>query len=95
MSTMYIEDLERIEKATSGLFKGKAKRHIANELKHCKRTLNSIRNLPEPERREKLLALSNVYTNGRHDQLAMGANSFRRHSMTTDGVISPKTLLPI
>ena len=76
MSTELYEELEKIEKATSGLFKGKAKRHIANELKHCKRKLNSISNLPEPERREKLNALLNAYTNGRNDQLAMGANSF-------------------
>ena len=76
MSTDLYEELMKIEKATSGLFNGKAKKHIANELKHCKRELNSINSLTESERKKELSTLLNKYTQGRNDQLAMGANSF-------------------
>ena len=76
MLTSHHEELLKIEKATSGLFKGKARKHISNELKHCKAKLSAISMLPEPQRAKEYLALLNAYTNGRNDQLAMGANSF-------------------
>lgn len=72
----YYDELLKIKKATSGLFKGKAKHQVARKLAQCKAELQTLNGLSVPERKQALILLLNEYTDQRQYQVQMGANGF-------------------
>ncbi len=69
------EELLKIEKATSGLFKKKARTFISNALSSLRPHINAALNKAEPEREEMLEALVNQATDLRQEAVRQGARS--------------------
>jgi hypothetical protein len=69
------EELLKIKKATSGLFKKKARRAIAQSLLAMKPRIEAARKLDGAEDEEALKILVNEATDARHLALQLGANS--------------------
>ncbi len=69
------EHLLKIEKATSGLFKKKARKAVAQALLAMSPRIEAAKKLHGDERKETLKILLNEATAARHLSLHLGANS--------------------
>ncbi|MDC0178492.1 hypothetical protein OAI75_01710 [Woeseiaceae bacterium] len=70
------EDLLKIEKATSGFFKGKARYMLSMRLRDCRDKIEALKGVPEEDRFETLRQLMNEYQAKRHQALNAGASGF-------------------
>ncbi len=70
------EELLKIKKATSGLFKKAARAAVAQALLAIKPKIDAAKQLNNPEREKALKALVNEATAARHHALQSGANSY-------------------
>jgi len=70
------EDLLKIEKATSGFFKSKARYMLSMRLRDCRGKIEALKGLPVEDRFESLRQLLNEYQAKRHQALNMGASGF-------------------
>ena len=73
---MHADELRTIRDATSGLFKGKARKRIAESLKELFFELNKCRKLPPESQQPELMRLMNHWTAMRQAALARGANGY-------------------
>jgi len=69
------EELLKIKKATSGLFKKKDRKAVAQALLAMKPKIEAAKKLDGDERKEALKILVNEATDARHLALQLGANS--------------------
>lgn len=69
------EELLKIEKATSGIFKKKARTFISNSLSSLRPYVDEAMAKDEPERKEMLKALVNQATGLRQEAVRQGAKS--------------------
>jgi hypothetical protein len=70
------EELLKIEKATSGLFKGKARSLVATALRELRPKIRAMKQLSEPAQSEELKRLVKNATAARHLALSRGASSY-------------------
>ncbi len=69
------EELLKIEKATSGLFKKKARNFISNAISSLRPHVSQAKSKPDIEREEMLKALVNQATGLRQEAVRRGASS--------------------
>ncbi len=70
------EEMLKIKKATSGFFKGRAKKAIAQALNELTPKITHAKTLPQVEKEAAVKVLMNKATDARHLALAHGANSY-------------------
>ena len=70
------QELVKIAKATSGIFKRSARRAVSRALKAITPKIEAAKALPDDEREAAIKALVNQATEARHRALQMGANSY-------------------
>lgn len=70
------QELLKISKATSGIFKRSARRAVAQALRAITPKIEAAKALPEDEREAVINSLVNEATEARHQALQMGANSY-------------------
>jgi hypothetical protein len=73
------EELLKIEKATSGFFKKKARTFISNALSSLRPYVEEAMAKDDPERKEMLKALVNQATGLRQEAVRQGAKSYNHH----------------
>ena len=70
------DELNKIERATSGWFKKSARRAISKALSELRPRIASAKQLPEEDKRNTLKQLANEALEARHRALGSGANSY-------------------
>lgn len=71
-------ELRKIRRATSGWFKKRARRAVADALMELKPYIDAIKTLPDDDQRIlELKRLTMKATHARHDALSAGARSYR------------------
>jgi hypothetical protein len=71
-----IEELQKIKKATSGLFKKSARKAVAKALSEIEPKINAAKRLDSPERENALNSLVKDATAARHHALQSGGSSY-------------------
>lgn len=70
------QELLKIYEATSGLFKKRARKGIAQALQDIKPKIEAAKKLSDVEKRNNLMLLANKAKSARHQALRQGANSY-------------------
>lgn len=70
------EELRKIQKAVSGIFKGTARRAVARALDKLAPKVERAKALSEDDREKAIRALMVEATDARHRALQLGANSY-------------------
>lgn len=70
------DELQKIKKATSGFFKGKARKAVAESLTELKPSVELLKQLDGSEQKSKLTQLVKAATAARQNALHAGANGY-------------------